>query len=219
MKNILNETKTIREKIYQKLRKKIISGSILPGQSVNVGKLAKSFGVSVIPVREALFQLQSEKVIVVDSSRSFRVNALTGREMEEAFRIRLILEPLAAERACERRPESAVRKLNRVLESMKALVNNPKKFQEKNSQFHFGIYSYADSPLLLHVIDWFWSRIGPYLVIFITNTEDLVRSIDHHQDMFDAFASKDKDKIREALKQDLSEAAKYMIPYLEIHAA
>ncbi len=207
------EIKTLRERVYDQLRARIIAGDIIPGQSVTLRALAREFGVSVIPVREALFQLESENIIVIENNRSIRVNVLTAKEMEEAYKIRLILEPWAAERSCLLRPDSAVAKVRRILEEMKASIGNPKKYIMKNSQFHFGIYSYADSPLLLQIIDGLWARIGPYLIIH-TDKEDLYQVQQPHQDMFDAFANKDKEGVKEAVIRDLEEGARFIVPRL-----
>jgi DNA-binding GntR family transcriptional regulator len=207
------EIKTLRERVYDQLRARIIAGDMIPGQSVTLRALAGEFGVSVIPVREALFQLESENIIVIENNRSIRVNVLTAKEMEEAYRIRLILEPWAAERSCVLRPDSAVEKARCILEEMKGSIGNPKKYFMKNSQFHFEIYSYADSPLLLQIIDALWARIGPYLTIH-AEKEDLYQAQQPHQDMFDAFANKDKEGVKEAVIRDLEERARFIVPRL-----
>jgi DNA-binding GntR family transcriptional regulator len=136
--------------------------------------------------------------------------------MEEALRIRLILEPLAAERSCQRRPESALPKVRRLLDSLQASVEKPKKYMMKNSQFHFAIYSYADSPWLLQMIDWLWARVAPYFVIYVTREDVLSPTIKVHQEMFEAFVHKDKKKIKDAIRRDLENAARVIIPLLEI---
>jgi DNA-binding GntR family transcriptional regulator len=206
--------KTLRQQVYDQLRRRIISAEILPGESIHIRDLARELGVSTMPVREALWQLESERVIVIESNRRIHVNTLTPKEMEEALRIRLLLETLAAERSCERRSESVVQKVKGLLDDMEASVANPKKYMMKNSQFHFAVYSCADSPLLLSFIDWLWARVGPYLWIQATKV-DLSEDWKYHDAIYRAFAEKDKERLREALRKDLEEAAKLIIPLLE----
>jgi DNA-binding GntR family transcriptional regulator len=69
-------------------------------------------GVSLMPVREALWQLESEKVIIIQSNRHMRVNNLTTQEMKEAYRIRHTLETMAAKMACDLRSDSDLSKLH-----------------------------------------------------------------------------------------------------------
>lgn len=208
--------KTLRQKVYDQLRHGIITGGILPGQSIKLRDIAKQFGVSLMPVREALWQLESEKVIVIESNRSIRVNGLTARGMEEAMEIRLMLETLAAQRACERRPDSALPKVKHLLQDMQASMHRPKRYMMKNSQFHFTIYSYADSPLLLQMIDWLWARVGPYVFIHATKVGDLSPTIKYHEEMFEAFVSRDKKKMTKALHRDLEDYARFIIAFLEL---
>jgi DNA-binding GntR family transcriptional regulator len=206
---------TLRQKVYDQLRMKIISAEILPGELLTVRDLANKLGVSSIPVREALWQLESEKVIVIENNKSIHVNKLTAKEMEEALRIRLQLESLAVERACDLRAENAIPKVKQLLDTMYTYVDNSEKYMHINTEFHFTIYSYADSPLLLQIIDMIWARIGPYFFILSQKGADLSSAMKCHQKMFEAFAEKNKEKMREFLQKDLNEAARFIIPYLE----
>jgi len=208
--------KTLRQKVYDKLRHGIITGKILPGESIKLRDVADQFGVSLMPVREALWQLESEKVIVIESNRSIHVNGLTAREMQEAIEIRLMLETLAAQRACERRPDSALPKVKRLLQDMQASLDKPKRYMMKNNQFHFAIYSCSDSAILLQMIDWLWARVGPYVFIHATKVEDLSPTMKCHEDMFEAFAKKNKEMMTDALQRDLKSYARFIIEYLEM---
>jgi DNA-binding GntR family transcriptional regulator len=209
------DLQTLRKKIYDQLKRKIISAEILPGESMNTRDLAREFGVSTMPVREALWQLESEKVIVIERNRGIQVSKLTSQEMEEALRIRLTLEPLAAERSCERRSDGLLPKMKSILDSMRLSIENPRKYMKRNSQFHFSLYSYADSPLLLSIIDWLWARVGPYLWIQAMKVDDLSTDWEYHREMYEAFADRNKKRLREALRLDLEDAARVIRPFLE----
>ncbi len=207
-------TETLRKRVYEQLKRKIISAEILPGQLLSFRDLARGCGVSIIPVREALWQLETEKIVVIESNKNIHVNQLTKEEMEEALRIRLLLESLAAERACKSRPESAVPKVKKLLDEMQACIKDPPKYMEKNGQFHLTIYSHANSSILLQIINLLWARVGPYLVILAQKGADFSRAMECHRGMYEAFAERDRKKIREFLRKDLEEAAHFIIPYL-----
>ncbi|MBW1690032.1 MAG: hypothetical protein DRG87_08830 [Deltaproteobacteria bacterium] len=210
------DAKTLRQQVYDQLRHRIITGEIVPGQSIKLRDLAEQFGVSLMPVREALWQLESEKVIVIESNRSIHVNGLTARDMQEAMEIRLMLEPLAAQRACELRPDSAVPKVQRILDDMQAAIDKPKRYMMKNNQFHFAIYSYSDSAILLQMIDWLWARVGPYVYIHATKVGDLSPTMKYHEEIFEAFANRDKEHIAVALRRDLGDYATFIIDFLKL---
>lgn len=207
-------THTLRQKIYEQLKQKIISAEILPGEMITINGLAAEFGVSAIPVREALWQLESEKVIVIHSNRKICVNNLSFKEMEEVLRIRLILESDAAEKACDLIPDCKLPQIKHLLDSMEASIDKHKRYLSLNSQFHFAIYSYADSPLLLHIIHLLWARIGPYLHITGEKGRDHSASMKCHHKMFEALLARRKTDLRKWLCEDLSQAASYIAPRL-----
>jgi len=207
--------KTLRQEVYDQLRDKIISAEILPGESISLRDLAAKFGVSLMPVREALWQLESEKIIVIESNKRIHVNTLTAKDMEEALRLRVLLESTAAQRACDLRSEEDMPILKRLLESMDSSMERPKLYMRKNTQFHFSIYSHSDSPLLLEIIGRLWARVGPYVYTYAISTHSLSHAMKCHWDMFEAFKNRDKEKIKEALREDLESTARIIIPSLE----
>jgi DNA-binding GntR family transcriptional regulator len=207
--------KTLRQGVYEQLRDKIISAEILPGETISLRELAQKFGVSLMPVREALWQLESERIIVIESNKRIRVNTLTAKEMEEALRLRLLLESTAAERACDLRPGDAVAKLKQLLGSMRASVDRPRIFNRRNTQFHFSIYSCADSPLLLEIIERIWARVGPYVYTYAIVPQDNSKVLRHHEKMVQGLEEKNKRKVTDALREDLESAARIIIPSLE----
>jgi DNA-binding GntR family transcriptional regulator len=165
MKGKKISTKTFRQRVYEKLREKIISAEILPGETITMRELAGIFGVSLMPVREALWQLESEKVIVIESNRSIHVNSLSPEDIRDIFEIRVVLEGMAARRACELRPKHILPKAEYYLDGMRKNIENHRQYLFNNSQFHFIIYSSSNSPILIQQIHSLWARIGPYLSI------------------------------------------------------
>ncbi len=109
-------TQTLRQQVYDQLREKIISAGVLPGETLSLRGLAEEFGVSLMPIREALWQLESERIVVIEANRRIRVNTLTEPEMRDLYQVRLFLESMAAERSCARRPDSALPAAQALLE-------------------------------------------------------------------------------------------------------
>ena len=211
--------KTIRQEVYERLRDKIISAEILPGESISLRDLAEKFGVSLMPVREALWQLESEKIIVVESNKRIRVNSLTVKEMEEALHLRIMLESVAAERACDLMTESDIHKLKRLLENMEVSKERPKIFMRRNTQFHFTLYALADSPLLFEIIERLWARVGPYVYSYVIGKRDLSRSMMSHREILEGLAANDKARIVRGLREDLEIAGKIIISDLKASVA
>lgn len=210
------ETETLRQKVYKQLRQQILGAEILPGQVVSLRGLAEQFGVSLLPVREAVWQLESEKILVVKSNKRIEVNKLTRSEFEEVLNLRLLLESTAVEQACQNRPPSAVFKIERILEAMdKHVGKNHKAYIRKNDQFHQTIYAYAQSPLLLELIQRLLARVNPYIYLYAVHGRDLSSASDCHHEIFAGFESGDHQRATAALRRDLKAAAEVILPNLD----
>ena len=207
--------KTLRQTIYEELKNRIIFAEILPGQLMTLNGLAIEFGVSLMPVREALWQLESEKIVVIESNKSIHVSTLTAAEMEEALELRLMLEAKAAERSCERITDRDVSKIKHILDSMENSLEEPARYMRQNRRFHLGVYSCADSPMLLQFIHSIWARITPYTNILTRRFGDLSASRECHRGMYAALVKKDQVKLKKWLCQDLEAAAAVVIAHFD----
>jgi len=83
----------MRGQIVTRIRDKILCGDYAPGSALLQDSIAAEFGVSKIPVREALVRLRAEGLIDIEAHRGFRVRPLLASEVDEVFRLRLALEP------------------------------------------------------------------------------------------------------------------------------
>lgn len=208
------DKQTLREKIYEALREQIILGEILPGQAVTLKDLSRQFDVSIIPVREALFQLESEGVIVRRNNRDYRVNTLNLRQFKEIYKIRLINEIYIARRAFRNRNGGMESGLKVILDELKETTDNPKLYVQKNHDFHFLIYGYGRMPILLEIINGLWARVGPYLTIN-AQIEDLGASFQNHQDMYDSLLEGDEKRFVSVLRKDLHFSYTILRPFIK----
>src|ERR1044072_9457936 len=90
---------TLNEEVYQQLKQALMTGRISPGSTMTIRSLAASFGISPMPVREALRRLVAEHVLVLLPNRSVSLPVITRERFREITRIRTSLEGLAAEEA------------------------------------------------------------------------------------------------------------------------
>ncbi|MCK5515589.1 MAG: GntR family transcriptional regulator [Desulfobulbaceae bacterium] len=209
---------TLRQKVYEQLRTKILGAELLPGEIISLRGLAEKFGVSILPVREAVWQLESEKILVVESNKRIQVNHLTSPEFREVLSLRLLLESEAVAKACKNRPSKAIPRVERIFKAMKKLVGvNHKAYIKKNDEFHKAIYTYANSPLHIDLIQRLLARVNPYVYLYAMLQRDhLTSAMGCHQDMLTGFANGDGKATIEALHRDLNGAAEWILPQLEL---
>lgn len=208
------DVRTIRQRVYDALKEQILTGIIRPGQLVSLRKLADHFGVSQMPVREALWQLESEQVICIEANRRMYVNTLSPEEMEECLRVRLLVESHAAERAARLRPDEAVSEVEMIFQTMVDSIADPSIYIVKNKELHFTIYSCAESPILLHLIERLWMRVGPYFFIHADDNPQLRDTQELHAEMVRGFREKNPETLVQALREDLRSTAAFLLPKL-----
>ena len=109
---------TVLDQIYRQIRELILDGEIEPGQSVTIQSLADAFGVSAMPVREALHRLTAEKALTVIAGRSVGIAPLTLERLSDLRRVRLEVEGLAAEWAAPNVSAGDIERLDRLIAQM-----------------------------------------------------------------------------------------------------
>jgi len=208
------EKATYREKVYKELKSSITIGKLRPGQAITLKKLSEEFGVSIIPIREALFKLESEKIIVSESNKGLSVNLLRPEEFLELMGIRRLLESQLICKSCMNHPESAVAEVEPIYGRLVKAVQNPVKYITLNWEFHLKLYSFAGLPNTIDIVENLWARVGPYIFIYTERTGRM-RSIDFHRGMLEAFEERDEKKILSCLNADLDNSQQEILKYIE----
>lgn len=101
-----------RDKVYQHIRQKMVQGAFSPGDRLFPEVLAKEVGVSHIPVREAISQLQSEGVVDRRSNGGVFIKVIERHELADLVEFRTILECAAASRAARRITAAEIQELD-----------------------------------------------------------------------------------------------------------
>jgi DNA-binding GntR family transcriptional regulator len=145
------------------IRELVITGELAAGSQLRQRDLAHRFGVSQTPVREAMRRLESEGLLTCDTHRGFTVRAPDHGPVEENFQIRAALESLGASLAASKIDASGLARLESLNERMRSLAENDPSYSDLNREFHFTVYEYARSPLLLSLMRLLWAALhgGP----------------------------------------------------------
>lgn len=173
------------------LRELIFTGEIPAGRALRQRDLAARFDVSQTPVREALRRLESEGLVVGDAHRGFTVIEASAGATEENYQIRAALESLGAALAAKNIEPDGIDQLTALNAEMRALAEDDPRYAELNRNFHFAIYEYAKSPLLLSQMRLLWQSLHGGPRVLRTHRE----STEQH------------DRIIDALRQGDAEAA------------
>jgi DNA-binding GntR family transcriptional regulator len=145
------------------IREQIITGELAAGEQLRQRDLAQRFQVSQTPVREAMRRLESEGLVIGDTHRGFTVVEPDDGPVEENFQIRAALESLGASLAARKIDAAGLARLEELNGQMRAMGEDDPRYAALNREFHFSVYEYARSPLLLSLMRLLWASLhgGP----------------------------------------------------------
>ena len=136
------------------LRRRILSGEFPEGLQLKQDALAESFGMSRIPIREALVQLESEGFVKIVPHRGALVAELSPAEISELFELRALLEPRLLRRSAPRLTADDYAALDRIVAEYSAEMStmNPGRWGELNTTLHERLVSRAEQPRTLAIV-------------------------------------------------------------------
>jgi len=209
---------TLSGDVYKQLSDLLMNGRVMPGEQLSLRTIAEGLGVSVMPVREAVHRLLSEKALELMPNRVLRVPTMTVSQFREITAIRVNLEGLATARAAALVDEAGLKEIAAAHDrfARESSLKKPSESQliALNKDLHFTIYRQAAMPMLLEMIGSLWLRIGPILNYDFRSGSARVTehvSVDHHERILTALKNKDAAAARKALAGDLQGAADFIV--------
>ncbi len=197
----------LHDQVYSQLCSLLREGEFTPGQAVHVARVAEAFGVSAMPVREALTRLQAIGVVANVSGRSLGVPSLGYEELTDLRDVRLEVEALAMKWAMANRDDRFVSDLEKMLKRLEAteLSSDVQGYIKANYEFHLRIYQQSNSPVLIDIINTLWLRVSPHLYQLERENQYKVSNI-HHRKIVRAVREGNEATAKQELVLDISEA-------------
>ena len=195
------------------LRNAIVDGSLTGGQPLRQDEIASRYGVSKIPVREALVQLQSEGLVTFQPSRGAAVSILTPQQAEEIYVMRFALETTVLRRAIPQMDRQDFLEAEHLLRKIDD-EDNPLRWGELNWTFHQALYKPANMPLLMDTLQKLWVNVTRYFVVYQATAYRHKSQTEHH-DILTACRAGNVDAASFYLEHHLRSAANNMIRHLK----
>jgi DNA-binding GntR family transcriptional regulator len=202
----------LQDRVVAQLRRGLMVGAFVPGQTVSLRKLAEHLGTSAMPVREAINQLTAANALQMLPNRTVCVPRMTPGRFEELSRVRQALEGMAAEMACRRAMPELVERLEKVnAELMRAIRERDiLGCLARNQEFHFTLYEAAGSEVLLPLIESLWLQAGP-IMYFSLISPDMPWDASAHSDVLRALRDRNPAAARRAIERDIRNTASYLL--------
>jgi DNA-binding GntR family transcriptional regulator len=174
------------------IREAIVAGRYPPGERLVEGRLAEDFGVSRIPIREALRLLASEGLVSIEPRKGATVSAISPETAGEMVEVRATLEALNARLAARHRDAAALAKLGEVLEAgdRAAASGEPADLARLNDEYHDLLAEAGMNRILRDMLRYLRERTAGY---FGTPRDNAAATWAEHADILKAVIAGDED--------------------------
>jgi DNA-binding GntR family transcriptional regulator len=189
--------------IYQELKRKILEGLLEPGTHLIIKQIAAEYGISDIPVREALKELNMEGLVETTPHVGSRVASFSQKNIKDMLEMRECLEPFAAELAVENSSPEIIAQLEKYYtDSLMALdQKNILKYGELNKAFHRLIIESSGNQKLIDTIFEMMESEKRMRMIFQMFPEVLSDSSKEHAEMLIYMKENNRDAMRKLMYQ------------------
>jgi DNA-binding GntR family transcriptional regulator len=164
------------------LRRRILDGAFPGGYQLRQDALSAEFGISRIPIREALVQLESEGLVRILPHRGAVVSELSVDEIEELFQLRALLEPRLLRRSAPRLTAEDYQALDAILEEYESAMKADKagRWGELNTALHMRLYRHAEQPRTAAIVAMLLQNTDRYTRMQLTFTDGRARAQEEH---------------------------------------
>lgn len=204
----------LAEDVARYVRKRIFDGTYAAGEYVRLDQLAAELGISVTPVREALFELKAEGLLAQQPRRGFMVLPVTGRDLTDVSNVQAYIGGELAARAAANVTDAQLRELDKIQTDLEDAYasDDGERAVRLNHEFHKAINVAADSPKLAQLMSQI-TRYAPESV-FPTIAGWPEQSNAHHRRLLAALEQHDEKLARTAMSEHLAAGATPLIEHL-----
>lgn len=208
---------TISRYVLNTIREGILAGRYPLGSRLDQQALAAELGVSVIPVREGLRQLEVEGLVRIYPRRGAYVAEPSVDEFQEIYLIREILEELATQLAIPNLSSQALEQLSDIIQKMERAiaVNDFIVLPGLDRRFRFTIYDVSLRPILLGMLSSLWDRASLYRRLYPRLPERAPQVLAGHKKIYAACQAGDAVAAGQAVREYIRQSAEEILEKLE----
>ncbi len=207
VRSVVGRQKSAVDLVLHEIRRSILTGDLPPGQPFTVPALTERLGVSHVPVREALRQLEAQGLVVLNWSRSAIVTPLDADDLRSIYRLRLRLEPELAAHSAIQRSQSEITEFEDLIHAAFDTTLGEDSHWEMHRRFHAALISPAAQAWDLRLIAPLWDAAERYTRLVFDPVEapaETTATREHaHDKLVAAARSKDPEQVRAALRRHL----------------
>ncbi len=205
------------ELVYDSLRTAIIHGELAPRKRLVIDELASELGVSQIPVREALRQLEADGFVTIEPYVGATVTPIEVANISEIFGLLEGMEVVSGRAACVNLSDADLKELEAMLQWMDNLLDEPDQWSQVNVRFHQFICERSGTLLVKKLMDKtldHWDRLRSYYLKDVFSHRITAAQKDHWR-MFEAIQKRDTHALEKVVREHNQAALAAYTSYLE----
>lgn len=185
-----------------------MSNVLKADDKVNADELAKTFGVSKTPLREALKSLEKTSLVDFTPYAGYSVKRITAEDIKGLYEIRILLEAFAVDRIIKCVTDKHVERLSRIQEYIEANLSVPKiDLFKMNRQFHDYFYSISGFSKLCEMIGLLWDNLSFFRMLLIQEQDYIENMKREHWDYIKALEKGDGEYLKQLIISNLRKHA------------
>lgn len=184
---------TAAQRTHAALRSDILTGLLPPGEQLIQEDIADRYGVSRVPVREALQLLTSEGLVSHVPNRGYFVTELDVTDLLEVYRLRQLLETEAIGKAIPALGDTDLARLQQLAAKVEQ-ADSLAELTNANREFHFALFEAAGMPRLVRLLRQLWDASDVYRTLYFQQSGNRERVHHEHAAMLEAIAAADTDE-------------------------
>jgi DNA-binding GntR family transcriptional regulator len=197
---------SIVDTVTERLRREILTGEIEPGGRIRVGDLEKRFGVSHIPIREALRRLEAEGLVETSPQRATLAAGIALEDLAGLYDLRLLIEVPVARRAAEQATDADVETARRALAELELAARDPDSFEffERHRAFHSALLAAGWSAWIQRVLEQLWQAAERYVRLTVSRFGTKDEAMREHRQMVELLEAREADRLAELVARHLT---------------
>ena len=201
-----NRPPTVSQTVAAEIREQILRRDIKGGEPLRQDAIAKSFGISIIPVREALRQLAAEGLVELHPHRGAVASKFTLEKALEWIDMRQLIEVDLIGRALDNITEEDIVGAEKLLDDFDSALDHGRDIEhwsEYNWSFHSTLYLPANRPETMKVLASLHEKCDRYHRLQLSDDKHIARAEDEHRELVDLCRSRSKRAAKALMKKHM----------------
>lgn len=196
--------RSVINSVVGQLREQILSGAFPSGARLTQRELAVSLGVSRLPVRDALRQLEGEGLVTLNGPGAV-VSSMSIDDLQELYELRGALEPLASRLGVHRMGTAQVLVMQERLDRMHS-TEEAASWYDAHREFHSTLYRQCQRARLIDLVEKFRQQTQRYLRLYMAEPSVPQHVDEEHRALLDAVLSNDPAQVEQIMTAHLHDA-------------